>query len=186
MRARDTKASWGWVTRLLHWSMAGLILFQLGLGVGMVHFTADPLRQFALYQTHKSWGAVVLALALVRILWRRIGGPRPEEAAAAPWRSRLARLVQGLFYALMILMPVSGWISAAASPTQDLLGIPNEVFGWVAMPDPWVPGNAAIAGAAAAAHVAGAILFGLLLCAHVTGALTHARDGVLARMTFGK
>ena len=35
MRATDTAASWGWVARLLHWTMAALILFQLGLGLWM-------------------------------------------------------------------------------------------------------------------------------------------------------
>ena len=52
----------------------------------------------------------------------------------------------------MFLMPVSGWIMASASPTQDLLQIQNMVFGRFALPDPWVPGvesveNAAKAGA---------------------------------------
>ncbi len=28
----NTATSWGWPARLLHWVMAGLILFQLGLG----------------------------------------------------------------------------------------------------------------------------------------------------------
>ncbi|PZQ52329.1 MAG: cytochrome B [Rhodovulum sulfidophilum] len=186
MRARNSGASWGWVARALHWSMAGLILFQIGLGVAMVYGVADPLRQFALYQTHKSWGFVLFALALIRIAWWWIGGPRPGLGALPRWRRRLAEGVQALFYALMLWMPVSGWISASAAPVQDVLGIPNMVFGWFALPDPWVPGDARIAGLAGTAHLLGAVLLGLALGAHVAGALGHARDGILARMTFGK
>lgn len=186
MRARNGDGSWGWVARALHWTMAGLILFQIGLGVAMVWLVTDPLRQFALYQTHKSWGFVLFVLALARLVWAGVGGPRPGLAALAPWRRRLAGSVQALLYALMLFMPVAGWISASAAPIQDVLGIPNMVFGWFALPDPWVPGNARIAALAGAAHLWGAILLGLVLCAHVAGALGHARDGILARMTFGK
>lgn len=186
MRLRNSEASWGLLSRLLHWIMAAVILFLLGLGVYMVNFVPDPLRQFRLFQTHKSWGCVAFALVILRLGWRAAGGPAPDLGAIAPWRARLAGGVQFLLYALLIAMPLSGWISASASPTQDLLGIPNSVFGWFALPDPFVPGSAPISDAATKAHVAGAILLGLTLLAHVTGALGHARDGILARMTFGR
>ena len=186
MRLRNSAASWGLVARLLHWGMAAVILFLLGLGVAMVNFVPDPLRQFTLFQTHKSWGALAFALALLRLCWRGLGGPAPGHAMLAPWRARLAAGVQLLLYALLLAMPLSGWIAASASPTQDLLHIPNSVFGWFALPDPFVPGSARVADAATTAHVAGAILLGLALLAHVAGALGHLRDGILARMTFGK
>ena len=43
--------------------MAGLILFQLGLGFRMVWLVSDVTVQFGLYQTHKSWGFVIFTLA---------------------------------------------------------------------------------------------------------------------------
>ena len=66
MRARNSTTSWGWVARLLHWVMAALILFMLGLGTYMVTLVPDLLRQFDLIQLHKSWGFVVFCLALLR------------------------------------------------------------------------------------------------------------------------
>jgi cytochrome b561 len=36
MQATNTGQSWGWVARVLHWTMAALILFQLGLADGLL------------------------------------------------------------------------------------------------------------------------------------------------------
>jgi cytochrome b561 len=186
MRARNTGRSWGWVSRALHWGMAALVLFQLGLGATMVWLVSDPLRQFALYQLHKGWGFVIFVLALVRLGWRLVN-PAPDDPPTMPaWQRRAARTTHALLYLLLLALPLSGWVSASASPTQDVLGIPTSVFGWFALPDPWVPGDARVADLAGWAHLAAAVVLGLALAVHVAGALSHRRDGVLARMTFGK
>lgn len=190
MRARDTAAGWGWVARLLHWVMAALILFQLGLGVWMVNGTADLIRRFELTQTHKSWGVVILALALLRLAWRLTGRTHPSLPPGTPgWQVRAARASHAGLYVLMLLLPVSGWVMAAASPNQDLLGIDNTAFGTVVLPDPWQPGVESIATAARAVHLSGAAVIAALLALHVAAALRHHlsdRDRVLARMIFGR
>ena len=190
MRARNTGASWGWVARLLHWSMAGLILFQLGLGLYMVELTADLLERFRLTQLHKGWGTVIFALALIRLGWRISHRAHPALPPATPrWQMRAAAASHALLYVLMLLLPLSGWVMASAAPTQDLLGIENMVFGLFALPDPWVPGVQRIEDAAKAVHLAAAILLALVLAVHAAAALKHHlvdRDDVLARMSFGK
>jgi cytochrome b561 len=189
MRAANTAASWGWVARLLHWTMAALILFQLGLGVWMANFVPDLVERFRLVQLHKSWGFVIFALALARIAWRLGNRAAPAMPAGVPdWQARAAAASHGLLYALMLALPLSGWAMSAASPTQDLLNIENMVFGWFAMPDPWVPGVKAVEDAAGAIHFWSAILLALVLAAHAGAALKHHlvdRDDVLRRMSFG-
>ena len=141
MTFRDTAESWGLVQRILHWGMAGLILFQLAVGFWMVEF-ADVYQRFVLTQMHKSWGAAILSLAVVRILWRAVNTrpAMPEEG------SRLRRLSASVMhrslYTLMVLLPLSGWLMASASPLQDAYGLKNMVFGLVELPDPFVPGSA--------------------------------------------
>jgi cytochrome b561 len=188
MPARDTIAGWGWVTRLLHWTMAALILFQLGFGLYMTR-VSDLLERFVLTQTHKSWGFVVFLLALARILWRLANPARPPLPATMPaWQLRAAGLSHAALYVLMILMPASGWLMASASPTQDLLQMQNLVFGRYALPDPFVPGVAAIEDAARAVHVTAALCLTLLLAVHAGAALKHQlvdHDGVLAGMIRG-
>lgn len=128
-RLRDGTEGWGVVSRALHWGMAGLILFQLALGVWMVR-VPDLIRRFDLTQLHKSWGTVVFLLALLRILWRALAPARPALPAAMPvWQRRAAGASHLALYALMLLLPLSGWILASASPTQDLLHMQNSCSG---------------------------------------------------------
>jgi cytochrome b561 len=190
MQARNSAQSWGWVARLIHWVMAALILFQLGFGIWMVNFVPDLIRQFQLTQVHKSWGVVIFALALVRIGWRLANRAAPALPTGTPrWQHRAARISHGALYALMLVLPMSGWVMSAASPVQDLLNIENMVFGAFALPDPWKPGVEALSDAANAVHVAAAVGLALILAIHAGAALKHHfidRDGVLARMTWGR
>ncbi|HVH03165.1 MAG TPA: cytochrome b/b6 domain-containing protein [Amaricoccus sp.] len=188
MRLRDSARSWGPVTRLLHWLMAGLILCQLGLGVWMVR-DPDLLARFTLTQVHKSWGTVIFGLALLRLAWRGLNPARPPLPAAMPaWQRRAAAASHRALYGLMLLLPLSGWIMASASPTQDMLQMQNLVFGTWPLPDPFVPGDPRIDGAAHAVHAGAALLIAALLALHAGAALHHQfvlRDRLLARMIRG-
>ncbi len=186
-RLRDDGRRWGAVTRGLHWTMAALVLGQLGLGVWMVR-QDDVLARFAWTQTHKSLGTVIFALALARVLWRLAARARPAPAGPR-WQVRAARLSHALLYAGLVVMPLSGWVMATAAPTQDLLGIENRVFGGPALPDPWVPGDARIEAVARAVHVGAAGGLALVLAVHVGAALWHhlvRRDRVLVAMIRGE
>jgi cytochrome b561 len=180
---------WGRGVRLLHWTMAALILFQLGLGLYVAHGLEDLGRRFELTQLHKSWGATIFALALARLAWRLAQPGRPPPPASMPrWQARAAAASHAALYALMLAAPISGWVYASASPLQDLLGIENEVFGVFALPDPWVPGDEALAAAARRAHGAAAWLLLALVAVHAAAALKHHfvdRDDVLTRMVRG-
>jgi cytochrome b561 len=82
-------------------------------------------------------------------------------------------------------MPLSGWVMASASPTQDLLQMQNLVFGRFPLPDPWVPGVASIETTAWWTHTIAAVALALLLALHAAAALRHQfvdRDHLLARM----
>jgi cytochrome b561 len=190
MRATNTETSWGWVARAFHWALAALVLFQLGLGVRMVNFEPDLIEQFRLTQLHKSWGTVIFALAVLRAGWRLTSRRTPRLPPATPrWQTRAAAGSHLLLYMLILALPLSGWVMSAASPNQDLLGIDNMVFGWSALPDPWVPGVKPIADAARAMHIGAAILLAAVLLIHVAAALKHHlvdRDDVLARISWGE
>ena len=106
----NTRTAWGWPARLLHWLVAALILFQLGLGVWMVNVVSDVARQFALYQTHKSWGFVIFSLALLRVLWRTTHRAPDFPAHMSATEIVLARGAHLALYILMIAMPITGWL----------------------------------------------------------------------------
>lgn len=184
----DTKG-WGIPTRLIHWLTAGIFLWTMGLGVYMTRFVADPIAQFGLTQTHKSWGFLVFALAVIRVIWLLISRKRPGHAADAPRYETIgAKVSHAVLYIGIFLLPLSGWIMSAASPLQDLLNIENMVFTWFALPDPWVPGDKAIADTAHLIHdITGKIMAATLLL-HIGAALKHHfvnKDRVLTRMVKG-
>ena len=87
----------------------------------------------------------------------------------------------------MLLMPLSGWLLASASPVQDLLQMQNMVFGRFALPDPFVPGgDAHRARRPAPCTPAPPSPSPRSLALHAAAALKHQfvdRDGLLARMT---
>lgn len=58
-------------SRILHWVMAVLIIFLLGLGIYMNDFLdKDSVNRLDVYNLHKSLGVVVLILVFLRIINR--------------------------------------------------------------------------------------------------------------------
>ena len=189
MGTGNTATSWGWPARLLHWVMAALILFQLGLGFRMVRLVSDVYEKFGLYQTHKSWGFVIFTLALVRILWRATHKPPELPGHTSPLEAALARGAHLALYLLIVLQPITGWLLASASPLQDTYGLKNMVFAWFELPDPFQPGSKALNDRLASVHAWTAFAMAVILAGHVTAALRHQfirRDGLLRRMILGR
>ena len=175
----EAAADWPLSLRLAHWLGAVLVLAALGLGTAMVQFVHNPAARFELTQTHKSIGIVILALTVVR-LCRRSFSRAPKSEPAARSLLLAAQAAHIALYALLLLMPVSGWLMATTTPVR----VPTVVFGLFALPYPLAP-DLAIYGLAHATHVALAMLLAALIVLHVAGALIHAlvwRDQTLARM----
>ena len=99
--------------RTLHWLMAAMIFVALGLGVWATQLPRGSMRSDVLF-VHKSLGVAVLALIVVRVLARLALGS-PVYAAALDWMTHAAaRSAHLLLYALMIAMPVTGYLTSAA------------------------------------------------------------------------
>ena len=98
--------------RLLHWSVAVLIVCQLGLGWTMMTMEDDPGAD-VLFDLHKSIGLAVFALVAVRLAWRLAHPPAPLPASVAPWERILANVVERTLYVCMIAMPLTGYLGAS-------------------------------------------------------------------------
>lgn len=97
----------------LHWLVALLIACGFTLGTYMVDLHISP-RKLRLYSYHKWIGITVLALVLIRLVWRLTH--RPPPAVPMPrWQLRTAQATHYLLYALMIATPVCGWLYSSAS-----------------------------------------------------------------------
>ena len=185
----NTATGWRWPARLLHSGMAGLILFQLSLGFRMVRLVDDIYVKFGLYQTHKSWGFVIFALAILRLAWRA-SQPTPQlSAGMRRFDVAAARGAHLALYRLMIVLLVSGWLMASASPLEDEYGMRTMVFAWFALPDPYQPGSKALEAVFRSVHAWAAFAMAVLLVGHAAAALRHhfaCRDAVLQRMVLGR
>jgi cytochrome b561/polyisoprenoid-binding protein YceI len=174
---------------VLHWLIAAGIVLQVALA-GRMEGRPTP-TVFAVTQLHKSIGLTILLLSLARLAWRLMHPPAPLPAAMPRWERRLAQAVHIGFYAVMIGMPLTGWIMVSASRIQ----LPTLLYGVVPWPD--IPGLSNLAPAAktgwrhfgATGHGLLAKAVYVLLALHVVGALKHQffdrEEPLLARMAPG-
>ncbi|MBV8687160.1 MAG: cytochrome b [Alphaproteobacteria bacterium] len=165
------RARYSRVAIWLHWAIAGLIVVNLLLGFFHEDF-ARPVRG-TMMTWHKSIGFTVLALTVVRILWRLSHRPPAFDSALKRWETGLATAVHWLFYALLLAIPLSGWLIVSTGTKV----MPTH-FLWLfdIGPLPVTPGEG-IHDLAEEAHELLGYAMLLLLVLHVGGAVKHHLDG---------
>ncbi len=164
--------------RLLHWTMAIAILIAIPIGMVMDDVKEGPFQN-ALYDLHKSLGVLVLILALIRVALKRSHGVPDPSPELADWQLRSATSVHHALYALMIVVPLLGFVA------NSFYGAPIPFF-WLFTIPTFTPHNEDIAGMIFSLHTALAILFGILIVIHIAAALHHRfirKDGVFSRMS---
>jgi cytochrome b561 len=110
---RNTRTSWGSISRLFHWGLGFLIIGILAYGWWMNHMAARPDRLFH-RSIHADIGYVVLLLMVIRLIWRGLN-PVPGLPADTPrWRWIAARISHGALYGVTILVAVLGWAHSGA------------------------------------------------------------------------
>ena len=101
------------VAQGFHWLIAALIVVQFTLG-----WTAGNLpigaRKLARLDWHKSFGMTILMLAVLRLLWRLFHRPPELPAGMTAIERQLARATHVLFYVLLFVMPLTGWVMSSA------------------------------------------------------------------------
>ena len=136
---------------------------------------AAPGR-FVYITLHKSFGQTLFLLAVFRLIWRRLHPP-PMNGRIAVWEARIARVNHWLLYAIMILMPLTGYILAVAAPR------PSPYFWLFYWPQPTL--SRAVTHAALRAHLIGQFFVYAFVGLHLSAVVWHVvirRDGTLERM----
>ena len=173
----STRDRYDSVAIVFHWTIAALILTNIPIGAFSDQIEeglgASPMW------LHKSIGLTVLLLSLARLAWRLAHRPPPLPGFADGWRARLAGTVHWAFYALTILVPLTGWMRSSAS------GYPLRWFELFDVPKFAIPPKSPQAAAVATAHEWLAWTMTALIGLHIAAALHHGwvrRDGVVRRM----
>lgn len=148
----------------LHWLIALLLAFQIALGWALEGNNSPEL--FARYQLHKSIGISILLLSLARLVIRLFVS-RPPASDGPAWTRALASTVHWLFYLVMILGPITGWLLVSTARVQ----VPTLLFGLV--PWPHLPVGRSWHESAESIHGAMAWLAIGLFALHIGGAFRH-------------
>jgi cytochrome b561 len=177
MALRSTDKRWGSVNRTLHWLMAILIIGAGCVGLYMADLPNSP-QKIKIYAIHKSVGLTVLALVLLRFVWRLADRP-PPDLPMPRWQQIAAHATHWVLYALMLALPLSGWLYNSAS------GYPLQWWWTVQLPSLTGGADADIKAFALTAHEGLFWVLVLVLVGHVGAALKHHfvdRDATLVRM----
>ena len=161
----------------LHWLIALLVIGLCVVGLIMTELPTS-LDKIKIYALHKSFGLTVLGLMLLRLLWRLIDR-RPAYPPGMPgWQVKLASFTHLLLYAILLWMPLTGWLYNSAS------NFPLRYFGWFSLPALSGP-DPELKALAQQMHEWGFYLLALLFFIHVAAALKHhllEQDDTLRRM----
>ncbi|MCK0206676.1 cytochrome b [Starkeya koreensis] len=146
------------IARLLHWSVAALVLVQFATGWSWGFFERGSPPRFYLFRVHLFAGYAVLALAVLRIGWRLTHAAPPLPEGMGRLTAIAAHATHGLLYLAILVQPILGAVTTTALGKS--LGTGKV-------------------------HVALAYVIAGIVVLHVAAALWHQfvrRDGLMARM----
>jgi cytochrome b561 len=163
------------LSRLLHWTMAVMVLTMLGIGIAMV---ASLANYHMLVSIHRPLGIAILILVMVRFVNRLLNPPPPFPATMSRMERLGATATEFTMYGLMFVLPLVGWgmLSAARYPIV--------LYGSLHLPF-ILPHNVMLYAVLRKAHTVLAYFFFLTFLAHFGAILFHTlvvRDGILQRM----
>lgn len=165
------------VAIFLHWTIMLLILSLFGIGWYMVDTPDGSLIRTKLFALHKSIGLTVALLIICRIAWRITHVSPLLPDTVQPWQKKLASLTHFLLYCLMVVQPLSGYLSSSFSGYKTRIwGVPLPQWGWK---------EPVLNQLFTDIHVVSSVSLLCLIILHVCGAFSHlfSRHGnVLPRM----
>jgi cytochrome b561 len=174
----NTRTKYSGLAMLLHWVIAVLVIMQWQISEA-AEAAATREAGSAIMANHFALGVVIFVVVALRLVWRQISPPPVPNLRHAPWEHALAGLVHFAFYALLLIMPIAGWIALST------FGEPISVWGLFALPALPVPQTPALGEQIFAMHGISGIALLVLVALHALAAFKHSlvdKDGTLYRM----
>lgn len=170
------------VAMAFHWVIAILVITNWQIAERAQNLEGPTAG--AVWNYHKALGITILVLTLGRISWKLAHPGPPFPAHHKPWERALARTVHFTFYALLLALPLAGWLA------NSLGGGTIDFFGLFTIPALPVGPNKDLGGAIFDLHATIGKFLLLLAGLHILGVVKHLvidRDGELFRMLpFGR
>ncbi len=128
MQWRNSSDRFGAVAQIFHWTIVALIIVQFVLAE-QAEDLPTGLEKLATLARHKSVGITILALAILRLLWRWTNPTPTLPSNMKPWERMLARGTHFGLYGLLIVQPLTGWLMSSAKSYSV------SWFGLITLPD---------------------------------------------------
>lgn len=116
--------------QLLHWATAILVLVAFLYGPGGSEERVYSAARDATRRLHETLGLCVLALAILRLLWRAFD-VRPDPPAVPRWMGIASRGAQGLLLLLLFAVPLTA-ITGAWLEGHPLTLLVGDIGPWLA------------------------------------------------------
>lgn len=162
----------------LHWLIALSIGAAFILGLVMSDMPGFSMTKLKFFSWHKWLGVTIFMLAVMRAVWR-LTHPAPELALSIPiWQRRAARWTHGLFYVLILIIPLTGYFYSLAA------GVPVVYFAVIPLPV-LIEKNDVLKVILQQTHMVLNFSMAALVAVHALAAIKHQfidRDGTLSRM----
>lgn len=161
----------------LHWLIALAVFVIVPLGAYMHDLPLSPSK-LQLYSYHKSLGACILVLMLLRLVWRKTHQPPALPATMSAREQKIAHGIAHGMYFFLFTSPLTGWLMSS------FFGKTVVVFGLLPLPDLVSP-NESLGELFTTLHMISNFTLATLISLHILASLKHHfidKDGVMARM----
>ena len=175
---KNTATTYGTVAKAFHWLLFLLLTFAIVMGnlLASMPKGAEKLQAAGM---HKSFGAILLMLILLRLLWRLLNETPRLPDDTSPSQAIMAKGMHWLLYILMLAQPISGILMSQAG------GFPVSFFGLFEFPV-FLHKDTELAEFFRAMHGTVWILLVVAVFGHAGAALHHhfiKKDNVLKQMS---
>lgn len=102
----------------IHWITALLVIMQVYIGFTFHSLPRGSEERAFVFGWHKTWGALILILALTRLAVRLLNPPPPYPSDYPKWKRFVAVWNHRLFYFLLIALPLTG-LTAVSDGARD-------------------------------------------------------------------
>jgi len=177
---KNTTDSYGLMARLFHWIIFLMVLGVIAGGNIVADMPSGPGKANMLAM-HKSFGFTILALVLLRLLWRLIN-PRPRDLGNSEFQNKLGRTMHIFLYILLLAQPSVGILMS------QFFAYPVSPFGLFNVPT-FVNENIRLGKILLEIHQTLWVVLAISVGIHVAAALKHhfiEKNRTLMRMILGK
>lgn len=127
MQLTNQTQTYGWISIVLHWTMAIVVFGTFALGFWMVDLDYYSTWYHDAPNIHKSIGVLLILGMLARFLWNQLN-TKPQPLAESALQNSLAVTVHLTLYLLVFAIGVSGYLISTAESQ------PIAVFNWFEVP----------------------------------------------------